>query len=159
MYAVQIIYAYISLCPYFISVSPTKILYFIFFIRVRNTCVTHLCHSSFVRLDLISWGQLPWIFLYPPATLHRLRHFWIFFSAQYYKTPKPDFLLSYEKSSVISVKSRGTPQRGCRAGAPPNPWKPKFKKHVFCRYYDIKSFTRFLLQLKAATEIGWWPVH
>jgi hypothetical protein len=40
--------------------------------------------------------------------------------------------------------------------APPKPPKPKFKKHRFCRHYDIRSFTWFPLHPKSATEIGWW---
>jgi hypothetical protein len=52
------------------------------------------------------------------------------------------------------------PRGGCRAAAPPpNPPKWKFKKHRFCRYYDIKSFTWVTLQPKSATKIGWWLAH
>jgi hypothetical protein len=40
---------------------------------------------------------------------------------------------------------------GCRAAAPQTPSKPKFKKSIFCRYYDIKSFALFTLQLKSDT--------
>jgi hypothetical protein len=32
--------------------------------------------------------------------------------------------------------------------------KPKFKKHRFRGYYDIKSFMWLPFQLKSATEIG-----
>jgi hypothetical protein len=41
---------------------------------------------------------------------------------------------------------------GC--SPPPKPPKPKFKKHKFCRYYDIESFTWFSLQPKSATEVA-----
>jgi hypothetical protein len=51
------------------------------------------------------------------------------------------------------------PRGCCRAAASPNPSKPKFKRRIFCRYYDIKSFTWFPLQPKLATEIGWWLLH
>jgi hypothetical protein len=49
-------------------------------------------------------------------------------------------------------------EEGCRAAGPPpppKPAKPKFKKHRFRRYYNIKSFS---LQPKSPTEIGWWLV-
>jgi hypothetical protein len=45
-----------------------------------------------------------------------------------------------------------TREGGCRSAAPPNTPKPKFKKHSFCRYYDIKSFTWCLLQPKSAAD-------
>jgi hypothetical protein len=53
--------------------------------------------------------------------------------------------------------SRGAPKRGsCRAAALTEPPKPKFKRHRFCRYDDIKYFTLFTLQqnqpLKLADE-------
>jgi hypothetical protein len=37
--------------------------------------------------------------------------------------------------------------------------KPKFKKHGFCKYYDIERFTSLNLQPKSATEIDWWLVN
>jgi hypothetical protein len=60
-----------------------------------------------------------------------------------------------------SMTDRGAAKAGV-AGLqppPPNPSKPKFKKHRFCRYYDIQRFTWFALQPKSATEIGWWLVQ
>jgi hypothetical protein len=45
---------------------------------------------------------------------------------------------------------------GCWAAATT---KSKFKKHKFCRHYDIKCFTWFTIQLKLATEMSWWLVH
>jgi hypothetical protein len=55
---------------------------------------------------------------------------------------------------------QGSTQWGGSAGLhPPKPPKPKFKKQGFRWYYDIKSFTRFPLKPKSATEIGWWQVH
>jgi hypothetical protein len=69
------------------------------------------------------------------------------------------------ESSVVSVwesQIQGcTQEKGCQAGAPPppNPQKWNLKKHRFCRFYDIKSFKCFPLQLKSATEFGWWLVH
>jgi hypothetical protein len=48
---------------------------------------------------------------------------------------------------------------GCSSPPPQNPPKPKFIKHRFFRYYDIKSFTWFTFQPKSTTEIGWLLVH
>jgi hypothetical protein len=51
---------------------------------------------------------------------------------------------------------RGAPKEGgCRAVAsPPNPQNRNLKNTDFFRYYDIKIFTWFPLQLKSATEIS-----
>jgi hypothetical protein len=49
--------------------------------------------------------------------------------------------------------------RGWRVAVPLKNPKPKFKKHGFCRYYDVKSFTWFTLQPKSATEVSWRLVH
>jgi hypothetical protein len=61
-----------------------------------------------------------------------------------------------------STKQGRTQGVGEAAGLHPPPinhLKLKIKKHRFCRYYGIKSFTWFSLQLKSATEIRWWLVH
>jgi hypothetical protein len=57
---------------------------------------------------------------------------------------------------ILAVLGRGAPTGGGAAGLQPAAKRPKteIKKHRFCRYYDIKSFTWFILQPKSATEIG-----
>jgi hypothetical protein len=72
------------------------------------------------------------------------------------------------EKSVVMIQTvhfyasiKGAPEGGggCRAVAPPNLPEPKFKKHRFCRYCDIRCFMWFTLQPKPVTEIGWWLVH
>jgi hypothetical protein len=58
-----------------------------------------------------------------------------------------------------STRGEATGLAGCSPRWQPPPSRAKFKKHGFCRYYDIKSFTWFMLQLKSATEICWWLAH
>jgi hypothetical protein len=65
---------------------------------------------------------------------------------------------SGRRGGVENKNGRGGVAAGLQP-PPPKPTKLKFKKHGFCRCYDIKCYTRFPLRPKSATEVGWWLVH
>jgi hypothetical protein len=64
-------------------------------------------------------------------------------------------------AAYLDMTKKGRTQGGGVSGLqpPPNSPKPKFKRHGFRRYYDIKLFLGFPLKPKSATEIGWRLVH
>jgi hypothetical protein len=65
------------------------------------------------------------------------------------------FGLLLVRSELISTRAH---QKGGLPGRSPPSKRPKqkLKKHIFCRYYDIKCLTWFPLHPKSATEVGWW---
>jgi hypothetical protein len=66
----------------------------------------------------------------------------------------------YNKLGRDRFNSGAHPKKGgCQAAPPQTPPKPKFKKHRFCSYYDIKSYTWFTLKPKSVTKISWWLVR
>lgn len=71
---------------------------------------------------------------------------------QTFKTLDQSVLMDADQAFPTLTYPRGG---GCRAAVPTtSPSEVTFKEHRFCRRNDIKSFRRFTLQPKSATEIG-----